>query len=107
MPSVTALLTVSVEPSKNSMDNIICIAQEIERMLNNASVISDYDREVYVRRYGEDKVAIIELQAEILAEPEHHIQACLNIAYDKGFTDCVEMVKRILCRLDMSEVTTS
>lgn len=107
MPSVTALLTVSVEPSKNSMDNTINLVEELDRMLNNALAISEYDRSVYCKRYGEAKVAFLELQAEILAEPEHHIQACLNIAYDKGFTDCVEMVKRILCRLDMSEVTTS
>lgn len=107
MPSVTALLTVSVEPSKNCMDNTINLVEELDRMLNNALAISEYDRAVYCKRYGEDKVSFLELQAEILAEPEHHIQACLNIAYDKGFTDCVEMVKRILCRLDMSEVTTS
>lgn len=107
MPSVTALLTVSVEPSKNSMDNTINLVEELDRMLNNALAISEYDRSVYCKRYGEDAVAIIERQAEILAEPNHNIQAMINIAYDKGFVDCVEMVKRILCRLDMSEVTTS
>ena len=86
------------------MDNIITLAQDIDRMLSNALVISEYDRSVYVKRYGEERVSFIELQAEILAEPEHNIQACINIAYDKGFCDCVAMVQRILKRYDVQGV---
>lgn len=88
------------------MDNIISLAQDIDKMLANALVISEYDRSVYVKRYGEERVSFVESQAEILAEPDHNIQACINIAYDKGFCDCVAMIQRILKRYDVQGVTT-
>lgn len=99
-------LSVFVVLSDSRMDNIITLAQDIDKMLSNALVISEFDRSVYVKRYGEDRVAFIELQAEVLAEPDHNIQACINIAYDKGFCDCVAMVQRILKRYDVQGVTT-
>ena len=89
------------------MNDIIGIVQELDMMLDNAMVISDYDRSVYLKRYGEDAVAIIERQAEILAEPNHNIQAMINIAYDKGFVDCVEMVKRVLSKHCIHEEASS
>ncbi|MBE6771001.1 MAG: hypothetical protein E7547_02495 [Ruminococcaceae bacterium] len=85
------------------MDSVIDVAMELQRVLNNARIISDYDRSVYVERYGEDRVSFIEYQSEILAEPGHNIQACLNIAYDKGFVDCIEMIGRCLSRIEVTE----
>ncbi len=99
-------LSVFVVLSVSRMDNVINLAQDIDKMLANALVISEYDRSVYVKRYGEDRVSFIELQAEVLAEPDHNIQACINIAYDKGFTDCIAMVQRVLKRYDVQGVTT-
>lgn len=72
------------------------IVEELDRTLENALSISASDREMQVQRYGEELVCFIERQSEFWGEPEHHIQNSLNIAYDKGFVDCVEMVQRVL-----------
>lgn len=76
--------------------NLYRVVEELDRTLNNALAISDADRQMQVNRYGEELVSFIERQAEFWGEPEHHIQNSLNIAYDKGFTDCVQMVQRVL-----------
>lgn len=72
------------------------IVEELDRTLNNALAISTADRQMQVMRYGEELVSFVEKQSEFWGEPEHHIQNSLNIAYDKGFVDCVEMVQRCL-----------
>ena len=64
--------------------------------MKNALAISISDRQMQVMRYGEELVSFVEKQSEFWGKPEHHIQNSLNIAYDKGFTDCVEMVQRCL-----------
>lgn len=76
--------------------NLYRVVEELDRTLNNALSISVSDREMHVQRYGEELVSFVERQAEFWGQPEHHIQNSLNIAYDKGFTDCVEMVQRVL-----------
>lgn len=80
------------------------VVEELDRTLENALSLSVSDREIHVRRYGEELVSFVEKQAEFWGEPEHHIQNSLNIAYDKGFVDCVEMVQRVLSRFVVHEV---
>lgn len=82
------------------------IVEELDRTLNNALAISIADREMQVMRYGEELVSFVEKQSEFWGKPEHHIQNSLNIAYDKGFTDCVEMVQRVLSGFVIQEAET-
>lgn len=72
---------------------------QIENLFSNCIRITDFDRRVYVQAYGETAVSVIEKQAEVMPDtdnPNMRIQAMLNIAYDKGFNDCIEMVVRCM-----------
>ena len=88
----------------NEIHNLVV---DLDRMLNNALAIAEFDREVYVKRYGEELVSFVEKQSEFMGQPSHNIQNSLNIAYDKGFTDCAEMVQRVIGKYCIDEVTTS
>lgn len=88
----------------NEIHNLVI---ELDKMLENALALANFDRELHCKRYGEELVGFVEKQSEFWGEPEHHIQNSLNIAYDKGFVDCVQMVQRVISKYCADEVATS
>jgi hypothetical protein len=71
----------------------------IGRMLDNVEGLIDFDINVYVTAFGENAVSTIQRQAEVMPETNSDgfaIQAMLNIAYDQGFQDCIDMIRRVI-----------
>ncbi len=71
----------------------------ISRLFANSQAIMDFDRKVYVKAYGEKAVSFVEVNAEAMPDtdnPNMRIQSMLNIAYDQGFRDCIEMTVRAM-----------
>lgn len=73
----------------------------IDSMFSNCEAIHRFDRSVYVCAYGEKAVSFVEDICEEMPNvdrPNVCIQSALNIAYDKGFEDCILMVTSIMER---------
>ena len=73
--------------------------QAIIKRLKATKCITDFDRCVYVNAYGSDAVGFIEATCEQMPDvdnPNNRIGAMLNIAYDKGFDDCYQMILNVM-----------
>jgi hypothetical protein len=79
--------------------------QEIIKRLKAAKCITDFDRCVYVNAYGSEAVGFIEATCEQMPDienPNNRIGAMLNIAYDKGFDDCYQMILNVIMERGVS-----
>lgn len=71
----------------------------INRMIENAMKITDFDRRIYVTAFGEKAVSTVEKNAELMPDvdnPDFALQSMLNIAYDQGFKDACMMIIRVI-----------
>lgn len=79
--------------------------ERLQKQLDNAQRIIDFDRVVYSAMYSDEAVDTVQKLCEYMPDintencNEYRIQSMLNIAYDKGFEDCILMVCRYLDRL--------
>ena len=71
----------------------------IRRMTDNVQSLIDFDTAVYVAAFGEKAVRTDQNQAEKMPDTDKGgfaIQAMLNIGYDQGYQDCIDMIRRII-----------
>lgn len=80
-------------------------AEKLQKQLDNAQKIIDFDKGVYSDFYTDEAIEIVQKLAEYMPDineenaNDYRIQSMLNIAYDKGFEDCILMVCRFLDRI--------
>lgn len=71
----------------------------VDKLFSNARALIDCDRAIMVKRYGEAAVSFVEKTAELMPEPNadnYKIKSMLLIAYDKGFSDALDMLERVV-----------
>lgn len=85
--------------SKLNHAQCIELLSTVLRMLENVEGIIRFDTNVYTAAFGEEAVMTVQKHAEIMPDTnsnDFHIQAMLNIAYDQGYQDAIDMVHRIV-----------
>ena len=85
-------ITLSAQKGDNTVSTI-------QRMLENAQGLIDFDNRVYEDAFGYKAVATVQKQSELMPDtnnPDFAINAMLNIAYDQGFQDCISMITRVI-----------
>lgn len=71
----------------------------IRRMTDNVQALIDFDTRVYTAAFGEKAVQTIQKQAEFMPDTNKNgfaVQAMINIAYDQGYQDCIDMIRRVI-----------
>lgn len=86
---------------KKKIEQLEEFKKVITSMFNNCEAIHRFDRSVYISAYGEKAVLFVEDICECMPDvkkPNVAVQSALNIAYDKGFEDCMLMVVSLMER---------
>lgn len=86
---------------KKKLEQLEEFKKTVSAMFQNCEAIHRFDRSVYISAYGEKAVLFVEDICEAMpdtSKPNVAIQSALNIAYDKGFEDCMLMVISIMER---------
>lgn len=91
----------------NTFDDKLSLVDALTKILSNAQSIIDFDTRCYVDWFGENAVGTVQSHCENMPnfeDPDFTIQSMVNIAYDQGFQDCINMVSRILDRYGVDVV---